>query len=247
METLVNFRDLGGYNTPQGKVKKGKFFRSGEPVELSEQDTKDLQEVYKIRYIYDFRQAKEVDERPDDELENCTYVHLDIMKDIKQTASLKSFGENNQDPDQAMKDAYESIVESPTSQALYKTFLESIYACEDDAILFHCFAGKDRTGLGAAFILKILGVSEEDIKEDYLKTNKMREVANTLILEEYRQTGASEEKLKSMEIMLYVKGEYLEYVFQLIETKFGGFHNYMTNYIGLSESFIENMKQRFVE
>ncbi|TDW11405.1 protein-tyrosine phosphatase [Breznakia blatticola] len=245
MNTLVNFRDLGGYKTPSGVVKKGKFFRSGELVSLSEKAKDALVNTYQIRYIFDFRQLDEVEKRPDDILPNSKHIHLDIMKNFEHSTSLKSFKENDIDPDSMMIEVYKSIIRSKTSQQAYKEFLETIIE-DDSAILFHCFAGKDRTGIGAAFILKLLGVSDEDIYTDYLLTNQMRKEANEVYLNVYRQKGASEEKIKAMETMLYVKSEYLASAIAVIENEYGGFDNYIENEIGLSTACVEKMKERFI-
>ncbi|MFV0393118.1 MAG: tyrosine-protein phosphatase [Coprobacillaceae bacterium] len=238
MKSLVNFRDIGGYQTPKGKVITGKFFRSGEPVRLVEEDIIALKDTYGIKAFYDFRGDSEIKERPDDVIEGIEIIHLDIIGAINNNASLSSMKSNNGDADEIMKLVYKMIIKESASREKYKQFLESVYEYDQDAILFHCFAGKDRTGLGAAFILKILGVSDEDIYEDYLKTNVMRKAANDILLEEAKNEGASTWDLDRLKSMLYVKKEYLDCAFETINEVYGSFDTFIEEGLGLSSTFV---------
>lgn len=74
-----------------------------------------------------------------------------------------------------------------------------------EAILFHCFAGKDRTGIGAALILSALGVEHSYILEDYLKTNEQRKTANEQIIAQYQANGTPLAEIQQLETLLYVK------------------------------------------
>lgn len=67
------------------------------------------------------------------------------------------------------------------------------------------FAGKDRTGLAAAIILTLLGVSKEDIVKDYLKTNELRAAANEEQFEQMRSSGASDEAIDAVKIAMFVQ------------------------------------------
>lgn len=88
MNSVVNFRDIGGFPTQQGTVvKTGHFFRSGELVNVAQADQQKLVEDYQIKRIYDFRSAAETQERPDDSIQGTNYLHIDILADIQaQTA-----------------------------------------------------------------------------------------------------------------------------------------------------------------
>lgn len=246
MKTLTNFRDIGGYKTQNGYVVKGKFFRSGEPVGLSKEDIENLRSKYKVKHIYDFRTKSETEKRPVDSIKEIEYHHIDIMQDETETTSFSHLLKITGSVDEAMKRLYANIINSPVSQALYKEFLEAIYENNQEAILFHCFAGKDRTGIGAAFILKILGVSKEDIFSDFLLTNIMRKEANALVLKEMAKTGASKIELQRRNDMLSVKKEYLEEAFNVINKNYNSFENYLFEGLGLSKNFILNMQERFI-
>ena len=218
MNSVVNFRDIGGFPTQQGTVvKTGHFFRSGELVNVAQEDQQKLVEDYQIKRIYDFRSAAETQERPDDSIQGTNYLHIDILADIQaQTASLEGMLKTVGSPDEAMDMAYKEMVLSNSGRKGYQTFFENFLSYPQEAILFHCFAGKDRTGIGAALILSALGVEHSYILEDYLKTNEQRKTANEQIIAQYQANGTPPAEIQQLETLLYVKKEYLATALQAI-------------------------------
>lgn len=248
MKTLVNFRDIGGIKTQDGKeVVTGKLFRSGEIVNLSEEDKKEFTETYGIKTIIDFRGEQEVVERPDDTLPGVSYLNIDIMRDSKgNTSSFDDLVEATQSSKEQMEKIYYDIVTTESGRHGYKEFLETIVK-DDEPIIFHCFAGKDRTGLGAALILGLLGVSEEDIKRDYLKTNEQRREANAQIVAELRAKGMTEEQLEEILVMMTVDLSYLEVARDAITENYGSLEDYVYNGLGVEPSVIAKLKQLYLK
>lgn len=249
MDKLVNFRDIGGYKTEEGmRVIKGKFFRSGEPVGLSEQDKKSLQEDYHIQLMVDFRKQQEVEEHPDDVIEGIRYCHLDILKDVHDTgAGLDDFFSTQDDPEHMMKELYRELILSESAQQGYHSFIELLLDEKNSPLLFHCFAGKDRTGMAAAIILGILGVSQDDIMIDYLKTNEQRKAANDALIAEERQKGMKDDEVARLETLLYVKKEYLEEAYRTIEKEYGSFNQYIIKGLSLPKSVFKDLKKCYTE
>lgn len=251
METLVNFRDIGGYKTEDGrKVKKKRLLRSGEVVNLSSKDHQILLSAYQLQSIIDLRGSDEIAEKPDDQIKNVAYWHIDVMKELKgRTASkadmLKSL--NTADPEKHMLDVYKEFVLNKGAQSGYRRFVKQLIKTEEGATLFHCFAGKDRTGIAAAVILKILGVHKDDIFEDYLLTNVQRAEANKKLIDEAREYGLSLSQLEALEINMGVKEEYLYYAFSLIEETYGGFSGYLEQGLALNENDFDQLKQLYLE
>ena len=224
MNSVVNFRDIGGFPTQQGTVvKTGHFFRSGELVNIAQADQQKLVEDYQIKRIYDFRSAAETQERPDDSIQGTNYLHIDIL------------------PDEAMDMAYKEMVLSNSGRKGYQTFFENFLSYPQEAILFHCFAGKDRTGIGAALILSALGVEHSYILEDYLKTNEQRKTANEQIIAQYQANGTPPAEIQQLETLLYVKKEYLATALQAIEKEFGSVEGYLKEGLGLPLSAKKDM------
>lgn len=162
-----NFRDLAHHVT--GGPRPGVLFRSDHLGGLTEDDARQIQALG-IRRVLDFRG---VDERTS---AACTLpdvaVHsLAIEPTIVQVLNdlVNAGHELTQDEVVAhMCDTYRGFVRHSTHRfaEFFALLLES-----DEPTVFHCTAGKDRTGLAAAFILHALDVSPADIWRDYLLTN----------------------------------------------------------------------------
>jgi protein-tyrosine phosphatase len=94
-----------------------------------------------------------------------------------------------------------------------------------EPLLFHCTAGKDRTGLAAALILSALGVSQSDIWHDYLLTNQ---------LYKRNSTGASTLSPDVMKIVWEVQESFLNAALDEIQTRHKGIQNYLRSQLGLT-------------
>ena len=247
MKSLVNFRDIGNIETKDGKLVKPNFFlRSGEVVNIEESAVNQLLNNYKLHTIFDLRGETETSERPDDILAGVNYVNIDILKDVQgQGASFEDLLKGSSTAEKGMFELYEELVLSKGAKKGYRQFLEMIVSSPKSPILFHCFAGKDRTGFAAALILKSLGVSDELIYEDYLKTNVMRKEANQVIVEELREKGLTETQLNEVLIMMNVDKRYLEHSFKIIDSEFGGFEGYITEGLKMPKDFFGDMKNHF--
>ncbi len=248
MKSLVNFRDIGNIATQDGKrVKPNLFLRSGEVVNVHQSTVDRLLNEYKLETIIDLRGEKETTERPDDILTGVDYVNIDILKDVKgQGASFEDLLKGAGTADIGMLELYEELVLTDGARRGYQQFLELILNKPKSPILFHCFAGKDRTGMAAAIILKSLNVSDKLIFDDYLKTNEMRKEANQLIVNDLRSKGLTEEQLNEVLVMMNVDKRYLEHSFKIIDKEFGGFEQYITEGLRMPKDFFTEMKGNFI-
>ncbi|MDL2323334.1 tyrosine-protein phosphatase, partial [Bacteroidales bacterium OttesenSCG-928-A17] len=175
MEGGYNFRDLGGYKTTDGKsVKWGKIFRSDDLANLTENDLAYLSAI-PIVSIVDFRSESEMENAPDKlpaSVEN--YCPLSVSPGNMDSGSIMNPSDSIS-PEQMMEQINILLVSDSAIIAQYKTFFALLQEKENIPLLFHCSAGKDRTGMGAALILFALGVDEETIFEDYLASNNYLE------------------------------------------------------------------------
>lgn len=249
MNTLVNFRDLGGIKTLDNKVVVGKqFLRSGQVVNLSESDKSDLINDYDLKLIVDFRSDGEIAEAPDDTLKNVAYEHINIIPETpNQGTGLKELTNPKYSPEKYMLETYEQFVVSEEAQKGYREFLMGFIDKPNECTLFHCYAGKDRTGYGAALILSSLNVSRDAIFEDYLKTNESRKAANDVILGELKEKGLTEAELSQVSIMLDVDKSYLEKSFDIIDNQYGGIDTYFTKTLGLPADFQTKMRSLYTK
>lgn len=251
MKTLTNFRDIGGYVGADGRiVKRCRLLRSAEPVNLSPSDKIELVQDYKLRTIVDFRSKREALQSPDDVIENVRNNLVDILADT---------GENDMSHDAFMRKAtvdtmqsymlrlYSTVAADKTACRGYREFIDLLLDLDEGATLFHCFAGKDRTGIAAAIILTILGVSREDIFDDYLETNFARREANEREYAAAYKSGVSEAEVSALKIAMCVQREYLQATFDTAEKIYGSFDNFLANALQLTHNDKRHLQDLYLE
>ena len=173
-----NFRELGGWPAAGGKtVKHGLFWRCGALCELETEEDRARFEALGIRVICDLRSTGERTAQPDPEFAGVRRHDLSAILD-------ESGREVNFDPhsflkmDRAALEALgrmlgEFYARLPFGNPAYRAMFAEIKAGQLP-LLFHCSAGKDRTGVAAALILLALGASRETVMKDFLVTNTCR-------------------------------------------------------------------------
>lgn len=251
MKSLVNFRDLGGIKAADGKVVKHKrLLRSGEPVGLDPEDVRALVQDYHLTQIIDFRSADEQAQRPDDPIDGVGYMHLNLMQKMNKNTSLDSFFSADLSPEKAaagMTEIYEEIMLNEYAMKGYQAFFGELLRRPEGAVLFHCFAGKDRTGIGAALVLSALGAAEEEIMKDYLKTNRQRIKANEVLLSEAQKGGFSPRQLAGLNSLLLVQESYLQRAYQAAVQHYGSIGAYLEQGIGITADEIAKLKSLYLE
>ena len=163
LEGAHNVRDLGGVHTSEGRtLKSGKLFRSDALHKLTDNDLNTLNE-YEIATIVDLRSSGEVSKTGPARLaeRGSRHLHMQVMTGDPQV----------QNPDQMMRDAQAMYIHMVSESAdRYTAVIAALCDPENQPALFHCAAGKDRTGITAALIYSILGVDREMIMADYALT-----------------------------------------------------------------------------
>ncbi|MCL2376408.1 MAG: tyrosine-protein phosphatase [Defluviitaleaceae bacterium] len=248
MKKLINFRDLGGLAAADGKkVREGRLLRSAEPVGLLAEEIEMLK-GRGVTLIVDFRSVIETSEAPVDEIDGAMYTNLDVMADkvinwadtMQWAAALSS-----DTAETTMINDYRGFIRMSSSKKGFGDFLRACAKAEG-AILFHCAAGKDRTGFAAAIVLKILGVSDEDIYVDYLKTIEERKEANAQVIEKYRALGLGESQLEALSTIYGLKREYLDTAFAIIEEEYGDFESYIEHGLGITAEEVQRIRELYL-
>lgn len=186
-----NFRDLGGYPTVDGRSTRwGRLFRSDGLHELTPDDLDVLRELG-LACVIDLRTPAELDRtgRGPLEKEPIRYFHLPLLAGGDQTAP-------------------EAATQNLTDRYLWyldvgrRSFVEAFSLVADESsypLVFHCAAGKDRTGVLAALVLSILGVERPVIVEDYVLTQSRMD----LIVERLRRNTDSEDRVNEIPQFLF--------------------------------------------
>lgn len=251
MVTITNFRDIGGIKNKEGKqVKKNVFLRSGELSKLTKEDEQRLETTYRLGKIIDLRSEAEVEERPDMSVPKTEYIHIDILEDIQdEGASISDFVKIGSPEKSAsyMEKLYADIALNTTAQKGYNKFFEEILALQQqESILFHCFAGKDRTGIAALLVLETLGVPRAAIYQDYLLTNELRKKENAEILEQAKKADLEAQNLEALHVALNVDSRYLDNFYQTVEAQYGDISTYLKQAINIDKVTKDTLNQRFL-
>ena len=180
----LNLRDLGGIDEA---IPKGMFLRSGKLSILTPSECAELCKRYNIQCVIDLRTPVETAEFPDPLPAGVEYLQIPLLKDAAvgithETGSdpmtiirnLRKHPEKLKEMVPDFKALYTEVVTDEYSRSQLDKVVETLRANADKGIttLFHCTAGKDRTGIASMAPLKSYDVSNEDIISDYLRTNR---------------------------------------------------------------------------
>ncbi len=182
LENASNLRDLGGWPTVDGRiVRTGVVFRAPALVRLSAADEAAIAALG-LRTVCDLRGMREAENTPV-ELAGARRAGLPIeptvgasLRDILRTG-IATGHVTPEEMLELLREAYQAY--ALQSFPRYRALFALLRSEADLPLLFHCSAGKDRTGFGAALLLTALGVAWEHVVADYLATNRLwrREIA----------------------------------------------------------------------
>ena len=130
---------------------------------------------------------------------------------------------------------------------VYSRWIRNLAGNPDPSpMVFHCTAGKDRAGFAAAILLRTLGIPEDTVLADYLKTNiytvefMEKTIRKIRTMTQFRNDG------EIIRPLLGVDKRYLQTALDTIDEKWGSFEEYIKCGLRLSESEIEALKMRFL-
>lgn len=255
IEGAINFRDIGGYKTQDGfTIKWRKVFRSGQLSKLNLNGCTAMTAMG-IQTIVDLRSGAERERYPTvmQAFKSARIIHWkadETPPRFKATLSWReSLGSNNSETvRQSMKENYPLRLYS--HKTIYREMLLALSA-GNSPLLFHCAAGKDRTGVGAAIILGLLGVPDATIISDYLITQEQLSDK----LENWIAGGASpgdsysdfmaimdKTPLEVIKPIFKADRIYIEYLLDYVTDKYDGFENYAKEVLDLDAVFVEEFR-----
>uniref|UniRef100_A0AAU2JR16 Tyrosine-protein phosphatase n=1 Tax=Streptomyces sp. NBC_00049 TaxID=2903617 RepID=A0AAU2JR16_9ACTN len=235
LDGTANFRDAGGYRTTTGQwVKMGEVYRSDALNKLTGNDLAKLQRL-RVKTVFDLRMQDERTKDADKVPAGATYVVADVF------AGSGSFQAMPKTPDeavQAMIAAEKAMVSGEGGKKAYTQVVEGIGNDRSRSVLFHCTAGKDRTGWANATLLTALGVPRETVEADYLASNDYRKAANDAILSHLPAPQAAVYKP-----LLDVRPEYLNSGYDEVKATYGSFDRYLKDGLGVDARELKQLKK----
>lgn len=248
LDNAINFRDIGGLKTTDGRyVKWGKIFRSAELKDLSDEDKQSFKDLH-IKTIVDLRSDKEIEEAPDDYPENAGIHWIHNPLGVGNPAKMDSLFDIIRKADPESNVGADFMVDAnrnfPTyGQECVKTTFD-ILLNNETPMVFHCTAGKDRTGYTSALILSALGVDRETITQEYLASNYYRFGENESSLKKAAQFYGIDHRV--LRPMMDVRKEYIQAAFDVIDNQYGGVENYLKTEIGLTDNDLQALRNQYL-
>ncbi|MBC7892022.1 MAG: tyrosine-protein phosphatase [Sphingobacteriaceae bacterium] len=241
LEGGSNFRDLGGYPAAAGKtVKWGHIYRSADISKLTEADLSTLVDR-RIATVCDLRGPDEVKNSPDRLPAGAKWVNLPAGSENIRLSQMGQLMNSPARRDSLMTSSYSNTAHF---KAKYQPMFDELLALDGGkALLFHCTAGKDRTGIGAALVLSALGVPQAMVLKDYAATNEYwtgrEQMMKTLIGQ-----GMDSTRVRGM---MAADPLYLEKTFAAIDQQYGSMDNFLVKEMELTPEKLAALRAKYLQ
>ncbi|MDZ4993332.1 protein-tyrosine-phosphatase [Clostridium perfringens] len=251
LKNFSNFRDLGGYETNDGRnVKWGLFYRSEDLSTLKGEDLEYFKSLG-IKYVLDYRSKEEVLSNPDVQVDSVKNINISGMNlkgndNLDMTGYVKELlsGEKMTiSPEQLLKECYEMM---PFNNPAYKELFTLFENPDNMAILQHCTAGKDRTGVGSALVLLALNIPEKTVIQDYMESNKNRKEFNDKVMSTFKEYIKDEKLKASIQGMLGVDESLINSSLNAIKNKYGTYEKYFEEEYGLDSDKLKELRNAYL-
>lgn len=254
LEKGRNFRDLGGYQTTDGKtVKLGKLFRSGILSNLTDNDYNYIADLG-IKSVVDFRDQNE---RASEVTQWKAGDMTLIYEDYSQVVDMQEFAKvlmdpslNQQKAERLFAKMYPEIVKQQTQN--YSQMFDQL-ASTGEPLLFHCTAGKDRTGVAGVLILTALGVDKETaikdylLSEQYLDPNELFHAPEDMDPEQQKMYAFFSKLPKDVvKVFAGVRRPMIEEAIAYMETTSGSVLNYIQQELKVSDDELQQIRKYYL-
>ena len=171
---INNLRDLGGKKTSGNKtLKKGLFLRCAAPTDWNDSVKKQVMALKKP-LIIDFRGVQEEKNNPSKIPKEFLSKRIHLPIEPKVSELLRGLNQIDKSNTTKIDEIFQNAYRKYTIENIqtFETFFDILFDNPDSTIMFHCTAGKDRTGFASALILSLFGVKKETLIDDYLLSNR---------------------------------------------------------------------------
>ena len=236
LEGSVNFRDLGGYVGHDGQtVKWRSLFRADSLSHLTHADH-DVVRKLGIATVIDLRTDAEVERDTfDTDLTSVRFHRAPLMKTTHRAEEFK-------DSPFLLSDTYITMLSDAGHEI--KGAVEVVADPESGPVIFHCAAGKDRTGVLAALLLGLLGVADDVIIEDYALTARAMGDLRARMIE--RRPEIADRIAKLGDPILSALPENMERLLGIIHGQWGSIDAYASS-IGITDETVTALRSKLLE
>ncbi|HZZ33936.1 MAG TPA: tyrosine-protein phosphatase [Phenylobacterium sp.] len=248
---IENFRDFGGYDTASGRpIKRELLYRSANHAYATDADLARMADLG-LAAIIDLRRTAERKREPSKRWPGfgAAVVENDILSDHGEWADLMK-GVEVVDARWFLDDGMGYYRRAPFEARhidLFSRYFRTL-ADADGAIVVHCAAGKDRTGLICALTHHLLGVHADDIMADYLLTNDEDRMARKMAFlgPWLRDTVGKTVDEAALRVAVSVNPSYLETAFAVIREAHGSLDGYLADVLGVDSQLRERLQDRLL-
>ncbi|TYL50078.1 tyrosine-protein phosphatase [Nocardioides sp. BGMRC 2183] len=257
LDSTTNTRDLGGYRTVEGRtVRWGLVFRSDAIPEPTTRDVAILRGL-RLRHSYDFRGENEIANDGANALAASVRQHsmplldasTEALSDAIQavlasgdpTAAEELLGDGK--AEQIAATGPSAMMARATTQRAFGSMLRALAAPGGSPMVFNCTAGKDRTGVFSAILLRVLGVGERAIMADYELSNVYRAEYNAATYAYLAKAGIATELIRPL---MEQDGANIAAMFDSIEEEHGNFDRFVRSGLGLDRRTVTALRDRLL-
>jgi len=258
LEGQANFRDLGGYETADGRtVRWGEVYRSGELGQLTEEDVATLESL-ELAAVVNFLLPEETEKHGPDRLpESTRSVPAAIISDraaelTRQVHESIQTGDFGAIPPELNPEFHRILLEDGKEQ--YAALLKEISDPANRPLAFHCSHGIHRTGTATAILLSALGVPWETVRADYLLSNEYRLEEIGKQLQKVKKMAAESQgippddvDMTNVEAFYVLDGPYIDGVLERAVEEYGSMEGYIRDGLGLTDEEIERLREELLE
>ncbi|WP_229434834.1 MULTISPECIES: tyrosine-protein phosphatase [Nocardia] len=250
-----NARDIGGYPVRGGgKVRFGVVYRADALAKLDGAEQQRLVDLG-VQQVIDFRSPTEVAQAPDKlpaairrteypvyDANNDLYVLMSRLIAGGPQAQREALGDGK--GVRYMSDYYRWLVTDASARGQFAAALRDV-AGAPGAVLYHCTAGKDRTGWMTAILFSVLGVPDGQIYQDFLASNANLAAGNKALLDNLVAQGLVEDP-ELWEPILGVQREFLDAAFDQVRRSYGSMDEFLTAGLGLDTATLDALRSALV-